>query len=85
LDDRNFYYVAPRRSQRAALPRLAGDKTIGAGNADRRRSRLRHRCSAGGKFPVIPAEPGIFSIAPHKCSFGTENNEANQFLTGQFP
>jgi len=38
--------------------------------------------SADGKFPVIPVEPGIFSIAPHKCRFGTENSEANQVLAG---
>src|SRR3981189_1773398 len=30
--------------------------------------------SADGKFPIIPVEPGIFSIVPYKCRFGTENS-----------
>jgi len=30
-------------------------------------------------------EPGIFSIVPEKCRFGTEKGEANQSFAGQFP
>jgi len=36
-------------------------------------------------FPVIPVEPGIFSIVPDKCRFGSENVEVNQALASQFP
>jgi hypothetical protein len=39
-------------------------------------------CFAGGEFPVVPVEPGIFSIVPHKCLFCCENSEANQALAG---
>jgi hypothetical protein len=37
------------------------------------------------QFPVIPVEPGIFSILSEKYRFGTENSEPNQSLAGKFP
>ncbi len=48
--------------------------------------RLRHRpFRRGAKFPVIPVEPGIFSVVSEKSGFGIENSDANQSLAGQFP
>jgi hypothetical protein len=38
-----------------------------------------------GKFPVIPVEPGTFSILPDNRRFRREKGEANQALAGQFP
>jgi len=65
---------------------LAGDETIGCGQ--RKSAPLQVApppVSPGAKFPVVPVDPGIFSIVLHKCRFGTENNEANQALADQFP
>jgi hypothetical protein len=36
-------------------------------------------------YPVIPVQPGIFSIVPKKYRFGTGKSEANQVFADQFP
>jgi hypothetical protein len=40
---------------------------------------------AADKIPVIPVEPGIFSILPRKLPFGCKKSEAAQALAGEFP
>jgi hypothetical protein len=40
--------------------------------------------SPGSEIPVIPLEPGIFSILPGKSRFGTENGEPNQAVASEF-
>jgi hypothetical protein len=45
---------------------------------------MEHRLRLAG-YPVIPAQPGIFSIAPKKYRVGFGKGEAYQILADQFP
>jgi hypothetical protein len=41
--------------------------------------------SRSAKFPLIPVEPGIFSIILKKCGSGTKKDDAAQCLESKFP